>query len=172
TPLQGAMTILLIRRIAAASAMSLMSPHWASWPAGVHWLAVDEATAQALQAVGQTAERPAEGFNSEALLAMPLLQDLAGRRVLLLRGEGGREVLAPAIRARAEALDEIALYRRACNAHFAWPAMPVQAVMATSQQGWECIAAQVPRDCCVIAGSARIAALIAAEGYTVRAAAS
>lgn len=164
--------VVLISRNAADIALSLLRPHWANWPAGVHWLAVGEATAQALQAVGLTAERPAEGFNSEALLAMPLLQDLAGRRVLLLRGEGGREVLAPAIRARAEALDEIALYRRACNAHFAWPAMPVQAVMATSQQGWECIAAQVPRDCCVIAGSARIAALIAAEGYTVRAAAS
>jgi len=164
--------VVLISRNAADIALSLLRTHWSRWPAGVHWLAVGDATAQVLQAAGLQAERPEQGFNSEALLAMPLLQDLAGRRVLLLRGEGGREVLAPAIRARAEALDEIALYRRACNAGFTWPSAPVQAVMATSQQGWECIAPQVPRDCCVIAGSARIAALIAAEGYPVRTAAS
>ena len=164
--------VVLISRNAADIALSRLRVHWPDWPASVHWLAVGDATAQVLQAAGLQAERPEQGFNSEALLAMPLLQDLAGRRVLLLRGEGGREVLAPAIRERAEALDEIALYRRTCNAGFTWPSAPVQAVMATSQQGWECIAAQVPRDCCVIAGSARIAALIAADGYTVRAAAS
>lgn len=164
--------VVLISRNAADIAMPLLRQRWPAWPAGVHWLAVGEATARVLRDAGLSPESPAAGFNSEALLAMPMLNDLAGKRVLLLRGEGGRELLAPTLRTRAEALDEIVLYRRSCDTRFRWPAEPVDVVMVTSQQGWECIAGRVPRHCVVIAGSARIAALVAAQGFTVRAAAS
>ncbi len=51
-------------------------------------------------------------YNSEALLALPELQSLAGRRLLLLRGEGGRRQLADTLRARGARLDEVACYRR------------------------------------------------------------
>ena len=164
--------VIFISRNAAEFALSLLDELWPQWPAGVHWLAVGEATARLLQQAGLTPEYPRQGFNSEALLAMPCLNDLADRKVLLCRGEGGRELLAPVIRQRAERLDEVVLYRRCCDSNFRWPATAVDVVMVTSEQGWDCIAARVPKRCRVIAGSARIAARIAADGYRVTAAAS
>lgn len=164
--------VIFISRNAADYALSILHDFWPQWPVGVHWLAVGEATAHVLQEAGITPDHPDQGFNSEALLAMPSLQDLHNKKVLLLRGEGGRELLAPVIRARADALDEVVLYRRLCDSHFAWPVERVDAVMVTSQQSWECIASNVPADCAVIAGSERIAEIIRADGFTVVAAAS
>lgn len=135
--------------------------------AGVTWLAVGEATAQVLRNAGLHVECPEQGFDSEALLALSPLERVRGRRVLLVRGEGGRGLLAPTLQERGALLDEAVLYRRVCNGAFRWPARPVQVLMITSLQGWECIVAQVPDECRVIAGSARIAARIAADGFQV-----
>lgn len=162
--------VIFISRNAAQFALARLDVVWPQWPVGVHWLAVGEATAATLAQAGLQPEYPPHGFNSEALLAMPCLQDLTNKKVLLLRGEGGREVLAPALRQRAEQLDEVVLYRRACAAEFVWPSAAVDVLMVTSQQGWECImpdvATQAQRHRCrIIAGSERIAGLICAAGF-------
>lgn len=168
--------VIFISRNAAQFALAHLDGIWPQWPVAVNWLAVGEATAAILTQAGMQPEHPPEGFNSEALLAMPCLQDLAAKKVLLLRGEGGREVLAPALRQRAEQLDEVVLYRRVCAAEFVWPQAPVDVLMVTSQQGWECIMAKamtrLPRSCRIIAGSERIAALIRAAGFDATAATS
>jgi uroporphyrinogen-III synthase len=168
--------VIFISRNAAEFALAHLDAMWPQWPVGVNWLAVGEATAATLTQAGLQPEHPPEGFNSEALLAMPCLQNVADKKVLLLRGEGGREVLGPTLRERAERLDEVVLYRRVCAASFAWPAAPVDVLMVTSQQGWECIMAhatnRLPRTARIIAGSERIAALIRAAGFDVLAAAS
>lgn len=168
--------VIFISRNAAEFALAHLDTLWPQWPVGVNWLAVGEATAATLTHAGLQPEHPPEGFNSEALLAMPCLQNVADKKVLLLRGEGGREVLAPTLRERAERLDEVVLYRRVCAADFVWPADPVDVLMVTSQQGWECIMTcamtQLSRGGRIVAGSERIAALIRAEGLDVTAAAS
>lgn len=166
--------VIFISRNAAELGVAQLQDYWPQWPVDVQWLAVGDATAQELIQAGLTPQRPAAGFNSEALLAMPCLQAdaLRHQRVLLVRGEGGREVLAPVLRERAERLDEIVLYRRQCPASVVWPDAPVDVVMITSQQSWECMASAVPKQCCVLAGSERIAGLIRDQGFTVHAAAS
>jgi uroporphyrinogen-III synthase len=54
----------------------------------------------------------AEGGDSEALLALPELRDVAGRRVAVFRGEGGREVLAEGLRSRGATVEYVECYRR------------------------------------------------------------
>jgi uroporphyrinogen-III synthase len=76
--------------------------------------AIGPSTARALEALGATvAIRPAAGYTSEALLADPALRDLRGRRVLIVRGHGGRELLAETLRARGATVAYAEVYRRA-----------------------------------------------------------
>lgn len=86
------------------------------WPAGVALAAIGAATARAAQAAGiAVACTPHGAARSEELLAEPALAAarIAGRRVLILRGEGGRELLAEELTRRGAQVGIAELYRRA-----------------------------------------------------------
>ena len=53
---------------------------------------------------------PTSGHDSEALLAA--LSDITARRVLIIRGEGGREFLGEVLRSRGTAVEYLECYRR------------------------------------------------------------
>jgi hypothetical protein len=55
---------------------------------------------------------PLDGADSDALLAMPQLRDLRGKRVVIFRGEGGRQLLADELRERGAEVNYIECYRR------------------------------------------------------------
>jgi uroporphyrinogen-III synthase len=75
--------------------------------------AVGQATALALADAGLTVNVvPEQGFSSEALLSEPRLQNLYGQRILIVRGEGGREELAETLRERGAETEYLEVYRR------------------------------------------------------------
>jgi uroporphyrinogen-III synthase len=99
---------------AVGGAMALLAPG-RTIPAGLPLAAVGRATAAALRAHGlEPTLVPGARQDSEGLLALPALQDpgIAGRRVLIVRGEGGRELLADTLRARGAAVEYAQVYRR------------------------------------------------------------
>jgi uroporphyrinogen-III synthase len=55
---------------------------------------------------------PDLGFNSEGILALPELQDLSGQSCLIIRGAGGRELLASTLQARGASVDYMEVYTR------------------------------------------------------------
>jgi len=55
---------------------------------------------------------PTERFDSEGLLAMPELQNVAGWRVMIFRGDGGRELLGDTLKARDATVEYAACYQR------------------------------------------------------------
>ncbi len=55
---------------------------------------------------------PQERSDSEALLALPELQNLQGWRVAIFRGEDGRELLGEILKARGARVEYAACYRR------------------------------------------------------------
>jgi len=76
-------------------------------------VAVGPATARALNQAGyRVAIVPVGGFDSENLLADPRLQQLAGRRILLVKGCGGREFLEAELTRRGAAVESAEVYRR------------------------------------------------------------
>jgi uroporphyrinogen-III synthase len=79
--------------------------------------AVGAATARALIAAGRNPDLlPADRSDSEALLALPELQEISGRRVLVVRGVGGRGLLGDTLVARGARLAYAEVYRRALPA--------------------------------------------------------
>jgi uroporphyrinogen-III synthase len=84
-----------------------------SWPPGLAVAAVGKGTARALRALGVASVlEPDGGADSEHLLALPQLQQMAGKQVVIFRGEGGREVLADTLRARGAQVTYAECYRR------------------------------------------------------------
>jgi len=74
--------------------------------------AVGPGTARALNAQGVSGVITPEGQDSEALLALPQLQAVAGKRVVIVRGVGGRGLLAETLRTRGAQVDLMECYRR------------------------------------------------------------
>lgn len=83
------------------------------WPSHVAIAAVGRATAEKLQASKLAVDLVApEPFNSEALLTLPQLQELHNKKVVIFRGEGGRELLAQTLRERGAEVVYAECYRR------------------------------------------------------------
>ena len=85
------------------------------WPPHLLPAAIGQGTVRALAAHGvHGCIAPEQRFDSEALLALPELQAerVAGQRVLILRGDGGRELLAETLSARGALVDLVSCYRR------------------------------------------------------------
>lgn len=83
------------------------------WPRGVATGAVGAATARAMSALGVNPDLiPETEFTSEGLLALPELADVSDRRILIVRGEGGRETLAETLQQRGAQLAYAEVYRR------------------------------------------------------------
>jgi uroporphyrinogen-III synthase len=81
---------------------------------------------------------PDTGFDSEALLALSDLRNVAGMRIVVFRGEGGRELLGDTLIARGASLEYAECYRRgrpaldAAPLLRAWTRDELHAVIVTS----------------------------------------
>ncbi|WP_334158032.1 uroporphyrinogen-III synthase [Oryzomicrobium sp.] len=83
------------------------------WPQDLTAAAVGESTAQALRDLGVPRVLvPRDRFDSEGLLAMTELWHVAGWKVVIFRGDGGRELLADTLRTRGAAVEHVACYTR------------------------------------------------------------
>lgn len=82
------------------------------WPKRLPIACVGRATAAAIEKRGLSAAVPAERFDSEALLGLALLQDVKNKKVLIFRGDGGRELLADTLTLRGAVVAYAECYRR------------------------------------------------------------
>jgi uroporphyrinogen-III synthase len=74
---------------------------------------VGQGSALALHESGITSViAPTQRFDSEGLLALPELQHVSGWRVMIFRGDGGRELLGDTLRERGATVEYVSCYRR------------------------------------------------------------
>jgi uroporphyrinogen-III synthase len=84
-----------------------------AWPRGPAVAAIGSGTKRELERAGVArVTAPAAGADSEALLAAPEVQHVAGKRVLIVRGEGGRELLGDSLAARGARVEYAECYSR------------------------------------------------------------
>jgi uroporphyrinogen-III synthase len=114
----------------------------AAWPAHLLVFAPGPGTAAALAAVGIGNVRiPTTTMDSEGLLALPELANVAGKRVVVFHGQTGRELLKSALEARGASVTQVECYVRARPAGGAaglveaWREKRVDAVTLTSSEG-------------------------------------
>lgn len=101
--------------------------------------AVGKGTARALERLGSAVHcHPADTFNSETLLALPVMRAVSGQNIVIFRGEGGRELLRETLRQRGAAVSYAEVYRRARPAAEpdrlirSWQRGEIHAVVVTS----------------------------------------
>lgn len=84
------------------------------WPPRLKVAAVGPGSARALAAHGfQVTLAPVGRADSEALLSLPETTQVSGKRIIIFRGEGGREMLADTLRQRGASVEYAECYRRA-----------------------------------------------------------
>ncbi len=111
--LNGYAKTIFVSRHAAGLGVVWLDRYWPRWPAAVQCFAVGRTTAQPLVERGVAVVcPPADRATSEGLLALPELVSPMGQRVLIVSGEGGRDLLRTTLTARGALVATCALYRR------------------------------------------------------------
>ncbi|MFT4173743.1 MAG: uroporphyrinogen-III synthase [Rhodocyclaceae bacterium] len=114
------------------------------WPPHLTIATVGPGSAKALREAGFDAVIvPTDRFDSESVLALPAFAEHAvrGRRIVILRGDGGRELLADTLRARGAQVDAVTCYRRrratldTAPLRTLWAAGELDALVFTSSEG-------------------------------------
>ena len=117
--LQGFQAIIVVSKPAARLLLEQLAKAGLQPPVQ-GWFTVGEATAAVLQGAGLAVSVPPRGDDSEALLALPALRQavaVPAPRVLIVRGVGGRELLAERLAEQGASVDYLELYRR-CLPHY------------------------------------------------------
>ncbi len=86
-----------------------------TWPPGLRTATVGKGSEKVLVQRGfSDAVVPQDGFDSESVLALPEFSAAAvrGRKVLIFRGDGGRDLIRDTLRARGAEVEYVTCYRR------------------------------------------------------------
>lgn len=103
--------IIFISANAVEFGLPLLLAYWPQWPVKLTWLSVGKGTSDRLAQRGIKAEFP-DPAGSEELLKFDVLQSVSDQRVLIVRGQGGRETLKDSLSDRGARVDYLEVYRR------------------------------------------------------------
>ncbi|MEI4928749.1 uroporphyrinogen-III synthase [Aeromonas caviae] len=176
----------MLREADLVIAVSMHAVHFAhyfllqtgqTWP-HIDYFAVGQASADAFAEAGIQALCPADP-RSEGLLALPALQGVSGRRVLILRGNDGRDLIAQTLASRGALVHYCATYERhypdldgdALTRH--WQAARLDSLLITSGELLQRLLALVPGpqhpwlyDRLLVVPSPRVAEMAEGAGFT------
>ncbi|MFT3757427.1 uroporphyrinogen-III synthase [Thauera sp.] len=151
------------------------------WPTSLRVLTVGKGSGKALSQRGFSDPIvPEHGFDSESVLALPefAAEAVRGRKVVIFRGDGGRDLIRDTLRERGAQTEYVTCYRRYCPAPD--PALllapaargELAGLLLTSSEGVRNLATILGRDGMralatipVFASHARIAAQARAAGF-------
>ncbi len=119
-----------------------IAAHHAKLPSNLQLAAVGAATARALEARDHAPDIvPIKDFRSESLLELDTLKQIAGKQIVIFRGQDGREILADTLKKRGAHVDYAECYQRAnpesdpTNIENQWSTGEIDVVTTTSVEG-------------------------------------
>lgn len=104
--------VIVVSQHAAQLALDEIDHYWPQAPVRQKWYAIGRKTAQVLTTGSLDILPPEQDLTSEALLEKKDLKAVTGDRVLILKGEGGRDVIFDELSARGAKVDTISFYTR------------------------------------------------------------
>lgn len=133
--------------------------------------AIGGRTAKILQEMGYPADiSPSHTFNSETFLALPEVSNVAGSRILIFKGEGGRDLLRQGLLKRGATVEYAEVYKRTKpsladnNVRHILFKNKIDLLTVTSSEALQNLHALITEsgrfallNVCLLAGSARIA---------------
>ena len=106
-------TAIFISPNAVNRAMNLILARRGGLPPGLRIACVGRGSARELKHFGiENVVVPQGRFDSEALLELPELREVAGSRIVIFRGDGGRELLGDTLKERGAEIEYAECYRR------------------------------------------------------------
>jgi uroporphyrinogen-III synthase len=107
--------LIFISRSAVHYSGKWINQYWPLLPQWTKVAAIGKGTADALADIGITVDYlPAPPYSSESLLALPRFRQTSGEKIAIVRGQGGRELLATTLEKRGAKVDYIESYARLC----------------------------------------------------------
>lgn len=127
---------------AVNKAMNLIGARLGGLPEGLTVATVGKSSAKELRNfIAREPIYPKKKFNSEALLAMEEMQAVRGQRIVIFRGDGGREYLGDTLTARGARVEYANAYRRGRpkadvgRLQRAWARGGIDVITVTSEEG-------------------------------------
>lgn len=91
----------------------VINNYWPQFPVGIDVIAVGPTTAAgASERFGCEVIQPSSGMTSEDILRLSQLSDVNEKKIGIVRGQGGRELLADTLRERGAVVDYLEAYSR------------------------------------------------------------
>lgn len=106
-------SLIFVSNNAVSFGGEVINNYWPQFPAGVDVIAVGPTTAKAAsERLGCEVIQPSDGMTSEDILRLPQLADVGEQKIGIVRGQGGRELLANTLLERGAVVDYLEAYSR------------------------------------------------------------
>ena len=104
--------VIVTSQHAARFGLALIDNYWPQLPVGQDWFAIGSRTQATLAYFGIQAQKSSNGHDSEALLSLQSLKSVNQQNILLLKGRGGRTLIADTLMARGAKIEQLESYQR------------------------------------------------------------
>lgn len=144
--------IIAVSRHAAQCAQQILSNNGISWPKHAIYLAVGQKTAHYLSKCTQQKVHYPQVSDSEHLLQLPALNNVEKQNVVILRGNGGRELIKDALVRRGAKVHYSETYKREfipfdpVSCVSLWKAQQINQIIVTSGEQLDYLCSQLTSD--------------------------
>jgi uroporphyrinogen-III synthase len=106
--------VIFISPNAVFKAAEYIHPIWPSWPKNLKTIATGPGTALSLKQHNLPCDNfPEKDFNGIGLVKLIALQNIKQKKILIIKGQGGRRYLAKSLKDKGAQIDNLNVYKRA-----------------------------------------------------------